>query len=143
MKPGAGLAALLRACGGRAIGVWVVHGDELRIAAFDSSPELSSDVARRFTETSASVGLSQTTLGIVRAVLIGEPVVSIAADLHPETGSGLWLRAFGAERSIAVPIRGDNGGVRAVISVATSTDRAANDAIVEALRSFAAAMDLD
>jgi hypothetical protein len=39
-------------------------------------------------------------------------------ELPADSGSGRWLRAFGAGRSVAVPIRDERGAVAGVFSVA-------------------------
>src|SRR5271157_4115512 len=64
------------------------------------------------------VELSQKNLGIVAAAREGRPVVSRASDLPEDSGSGRWLRAFGASRSVAEPIRSRDGRVDGVLSVA-------------------------
>jgi hypothetical protein len=112
------LAALRSRLGGRAAGAWRPEGDRLVLIAFDPAPDLPPAVALGFEAATREVDLTLVHLGIVRAATTGDPFVSIAAELPPETGSGLWLRAFGAERSVAVPIAGRDGRIGAVVSVA-------------------------
>jgi hypothetical protein len=106
----------------RAAGWWRLEGDRLELVGFSATEGMPEGVARRFAEATRSVPLSQTDLGIVRAALQGEMTVSSAEELPPGTGSGLWLRRFGAARSVAVPIRGPSGAVSLVVSVALSED---------------------
>jgi hypothetical protein len=112
------LAALRSRLGGRAAGVWRLEADRLVLIAFDPAPDLPAAVALGFEAATRSVDLTLVHLGIVRAATTGETFVSVAAELPPEIGSGHWLRAFGAARSVAVPIEGRDGQIGAVVSVA-------------------------
>jgi hypothetical protein len=118
IDPRAQLAALRSRLGGRAAGAWRVEGDRLVLIAFDPAPDLPAEVARGFEAATRSVALTLVDLGIVRAASAGEVSVSVAADLPANAGSGLWLRAFGAARSVAVPIEGRDGRIEGVVSVA-------------------------
>src|SRR5262245_14200077 len=93
----------------RAAGYWWHAGDWLEQVAFVASPAIGADVVARFAEATRSVALSRTELGIVRAALSGEPTVSRVEDLPEDDGSGYWLRAFGAVRSVAVPLKDPKG----------------------------------
>lgn len=106
----------------RAAGWWELAPGRLEQVAFAASPDLPEPVARSFAEATRSVPLTQVGLGVVMAALSGEVCVSLAAELPPDTGSGLWLRRFVAARSIAVPLHGLSGAVIRVISVALITD---------------------
>ncbi len=106
-----------QALGARAAGLWTVGEGGLLQVAFWAAPDLSREVADGFALATQRVSLDQVTLGIVRAALDGLPFVSIARDLPPESGSGLWLRRFGADRSVAVPLHRDSL-VIGVVSVA-------------------------
>ena len=48
--------------------------------------------ARQFAAATATVPLSQTSLGIVAAALTGQPAISRAHELPADSGSGRWLR---------------------------------------------------
>ena len=113
--------ALRLAIGARAAGLWHVRGDRLLLVSFVPAPDMPDEVARRFRENAREVGLERTELGIVNAVIARSPAVSVAGSLPVETGSGYWLRAFGAERSVAVPILGPDGAILAVLSAALPT----------------------
>jgi hypothetical protein len=112
------LAALRSRLGGRAAGAWRLEGDRLVLIAFDPAPDLPPAVTLGFEAATREVDLTLVHLGIVRAATTGESFASIAADLPVDTGSGLWLRAFGAARSVAVPIVSRDGSIGAVVSVA-------------------------
>jgi hypothetical protein len=103
----------------RAAGYWWLAGDWLEQIAFAPSPTLDEDVAHRFAEATRSVPISAgTEFGIVRAALTNSPAISRVSELPDDAGSGYWLRAFGAIRSVAVPLHDAKGAVRAVASVA-------------------------
>jgi len=76
------------------------------------------------------VPTSQTSLGIVAAALTGQPAVSRVEELPADSGSGRWLRAFGASRSVAIPIRGEGGKIQGVFSVALAAESMLGDQIV-------------
>lgn len=133
-SPGAVVAALLRATGARAAGLWRVEGGCLVQAAFVACPEMPAEVARAFADATRSVALTEVPLGIVSAAVSGVPRVSRAEELPSNSGSGRWLRAFGAERSIAVPLRGAADTVIAVLSVALPSSRLNDDEVAEQVR---------
>jgi hypothetical protein len=132
------LDALRARLGARAAGWWRVEGDRLEQVAFAAAPDMPEGVARGFAEATRSVPLGQADLGIVRAVLSGGPAVSRADDLPADTGSGLWLRRFGASRSVALPLREGEGAVLAVVSVALAGRTPGDGAVAKALRDEAA-----
>ncbi len=113
----AGICATLGAC---AAGYWRLDQDAERLVqlAFVPGVGLDPEVSRQFATATATVPLSQTSLGIVAAALTGQPTVSRVAELPANSGSGRWLRAFGADRSVAVPLSDVRGSVHGVFSVA-------------------------
>jgi hypothetical protein len=113
--------ALRRLLDARATGLWYVRGDRLELAAFAPAPDMPDDVARRFRDAVREVGLDRADLGVVKAVAERSAAVSVAGRLPVEVGSGYWLRAFGAERSVAVPLLDPEGEIRAVLSAALPT----------------------
>lgn len=118
------LEGLRAGLGARAAGFWKREGSSLVLAAFAAHPELPAAVASRFVEATHTVALdpSRKDLGIVGAALDGDFRVSRVAELPAERGSGYWLRAFGAERSVAVPLEDGSVG-----SVALPADRHEDD----------------
>lgn len=113
------VAGVREALGARAAGLWFVQGKRLVQAAFVPGPTLDGKVAEEFARLTRMVRLDQADLGIVKAVLECDIVESRATELPAEAGSGRWLRAFDAERSVALPLRDEESGtIIAVISVA-------------------------
>ncbi len=126
------LDALRRRFDARAAGWWRTAADRLEQVAFAADANLDDDVARGFAEATRSVPLDQGDLGIVRAAVTGKPAVSRTVDHPAESGSGLWLRRFGASRSIAVPV-GDGW----VVSLAMAGDLPDDESIASAIRNEA------
>ena len=123
----------------RAAGWWRVRGDRLEQVAFAAAADMPAEVARGFAEATRSVPLSLSALGIVKAAVGARVVVSRAAGLPPDHGSGLWLRRFTAARSVAVPVSDDTGAVRRVVSVALHEASPADAELAEFVRQAAAA----
>lgn len=117
----------------RAAGLWRVVGDRIELLAFAAAADMPHEVAARFAEASRSVGLDRRDLGVVNAVAERAPAVSIAGRLPVDVGSGYWLRAFGAARSVAVPLTDHVGGIHAVLSAALPTLGPPDDEEVVAL----------
>jgi hypothetical protein len=131
--------SLRRALGARAAGLWRLDEDrrELVQVAFAPGPELSDEVAAGFAQATRSVGLEQGNLGIVVAVTTGRFASSWAETLPAEVGSGRWLRAFGAVRSVAVPLADVTGRVVSVLSVALPSPEPVDEDVAESVRRFA------
>jgi len=131
-KVRAQIAEVSAALGARAAGYWQLDQETARLVqlVFVPGVGLDPDVGRQFAAATASVPLSQTSLGIVAAALTGQPAVSRVAELPADSGSGRWLRAFGAGRSVAVPIRGEGGEIQGVFSVALTADSTLDNQIV-------------
>jgi hypothetical protein len=133
------LAGLRERLGARAAGWWRVSGDRLELVAFASAPDMPEEVARSFAEATRSVALSRSELGIVRAAASGHVTVSLASELPAESGSGLWLRRFGATRSVAVPVRAHGPGVARIVSLALRDGPASDLRIATTIESIASA----
>ncbi len=129
------LADLARALSARAAGVWRVEEDRLVQVAFVAGGGLAEEVALAFAEATRSVSRAQADLGIVRAVTHGVVTASRMAELPAEAGSGFWLRAFGASRSVAVPLLDARGSVHAVVSVALGGSPLDDRAVADRIRS--------
>ena len=114
------VAALCESLSARAAGYWQLDALAQRLVqvAFVPGARLDPQVGLEFAAATLEVELSQKNLGIVAAAREGRPVVSRASDLPEDSGSGRWLRAFGASRSVAEPIRSRDGRVDGVLSVA-------------------------
>ena len=134
------VADICATLGAMAAGYWRLDRDDDRLVQVAFVPGLGLDhaVGRQFAAQTVTVALGESGLGIVVAALTGRPAVSRVAELSAESGSGHWLRAFGANRSVAVPIKDTEGWVRGVVSVALpqqirDTDEAIADRLREAL----------
>jgi hypothetical protein len=138
------LAALRARLQARAAGAWRVEGDRLEQVAFNPAHDLPIEVEEGFAAATRSVELSLVDLGIVRAALTAQVTVSLANELPADRGSGYWLRAFGATRSVAVPILGGDGKVALVVSIALGpgpSDEAVAGAILEAIEEIGGARE--
>lgn len=132
------LDALLNDLNARATGFWRVEGEALRLVAFRAAADMPADVRDGFAEATRGVPLDRVELSIARAASEGVPVVSRVVELPPDAGSGHWLRAFVAARSVAVPVHG--GG--AVLSIALPLTCDATDAeVADRLRTAAEGLD--
>ncbi len=130
------VSELLHDLNARAAGLWRVEENQLTLVAFVPAEDLSAAVAEDFTEATRTVPYQETDLGIVGAWHTGQPAVSVAFKLPPEQGSGLWLRAFNAARSVAVPLRDARGNIAAVLSVALPSGMPLDDEnVIDRLRS--------
>jgi hypothetical protein len=132
------LAALRARLEARAAGIWQVRAQNLEALAFDAAPDMASTVAAGFTAATSLVSLDRRELGVVAAVLERRPVVSVAVELPADIGSGYWLRAFGASRSVAVPIADRNGSIASVVSVAMAAGGPSDDNVATMIRAEAA-----
>ena len=129
------VSKLLKALDARAAGLWKVEGDALVQVCFVPAEDLDPNVAADFEAATRDVSLARTNLGIVQAFVKRLPAVSPADDLLADSGSGYWLRAFGAVRSIALPwFEGDHGPVRLILSVALPDSNRDADSVVAAIR---------
>jgi hypothetical protein len=123
----------------RAAGLWRVEGDRLVQVAFVASEEMAREAAEGFADATREARFDQTTLGIVKAAVNRTVTVSIADELPSDSGSGYWLRAFGACRSVAVPLLDPEGNVLGVFSVALAAETPSAHAVAEIVRASAAA----
>ena len=124
--------------GARAAGWWRVAGGRLEQVAFAAAGDLPGPVAVGFAEATRSVPMDDLRLGIVAAAVRKEPVVSVAEQLPEDAGSGLWLRRFGASRSVAVPVADASGAVVRVVSVALPAGPPDDGEVARAVRDEAA-----
>lgn len=133
------VAGLRIALGAVAAGLWRVRGDHLEQEAFVPSPEMPAELAIAFAEATRSIARTQEDLGVVRAAHTDSVAVTLAGRVPAEAGSGYWLRAFGAARSVAVPLFAADGRVAAILSVALSSADSPDDrAVAEIVRAHGA-----
>ncbi|MEI7922094.1 MAG: hypothetical protein WCJ40_09315 [Planctomycetota bacterium] len=102
----------------RATGIWMHENDVLHLELFLPSRQIQECIAGGFAEATAKVPVTDTGLGIVLAARARQITEYRAVDLPPESGSGYWLRAFRADRSVAVPFFDKNGDLKRILSVA-------------------------
>jgi hypothetical protein len=134
------LAALRVRLDARAAGAWrLFDGERLEQLGFNAAPDMELATARGFAAATRHVPLDNPSLGIVLAAVERRRTVSVARDLPADRGSGYWLRAFGAERSVAVPIEGTAGLVVGVVSVALNAGGVSDDDIEVRIRAEATA----
>ena len=122
LSPPDWLVALVHDLSARAAGLWDRQEDFLRLEAFVAAEDMPLYVAQGFAQATRKVPLDRTGLGIVKAAMEQTVVTSWAAELPDDGGSGTWLRAFQAERSVAVPLLDAQGRTRAVIAIALGSD---------------------
>lgn len=133
-----GLARLARSLQARAAGLWRYRDDRLDLVHFEPADDLPQPVTLGFSEATRSVPITAEGLGIVRAASAGVAAISVAQELDPASGSGHWLRAFGASRSVAVPLHDGAGQLWGVVSVALPTRQTLSDVeIVQRLQNLA------
>jgi hypothetical protein len=130
-SPDAVIDSLRRLLHARAAGWWERAFDRLELLAFAAADDMPAEVAEGFAAATRSVPLDRPELGVVRAVLDARPVVSRVEQLPPDAGSGLWLRRFGATRSVAVPVLDGSGRVVRVVSVALLAAAPDDDEVVQ------------
>jgi hypothetical protein len=131
------VAEVCAALGARAAGYWQLDQETERLVQLGFVPGVGLDpeIGWQFAAATTAVPLSQTSLGIVAAALTGQPAVSRADELPADSGSGRWLRAFGASRSVAVPMSDAQGLLRGVFSIALPADCQLDDhAVIESIR---------
>lgn len=131
------VAEVCQALGACAAGYWRRDqaSAQLLQVAFVPGPGLDPRVGSEFAKATLVVPLSQQSLGIVIAALSGQPAISRVGELPPDAGSGIWLRAFGASRSVAVPAFDEAQAVCGVMSVALPDDiKLDNESVASELR---------
>ncbi len=116
----AALASLLEATGARAAGLWRLRDDSLMQLGFRGCDDMPRAVQDEFSIATRSVPLERAGLGIVKAVLSGQPAISEREpgnrDLSASPG---WLERFECERSLALPLRA-NGRIIGVLAFSTT-----------------------
>lgn len=102
----ASLDQILKLTGSRATGLWLRYPEHLELIGFRGVAEMPDAVQHGFADATRHVPLSQTGLGIVKAVIADGPAIATLAPENTGLGdSASWLARFEARSSIAVPIR--------------------------------------
>lgn len=121
MDPQHLVQSLLDKLGARAAGLWRLRDGHLAQLAFAACDDMPAEVAAEFAGATRLVPMGRTDLGIVLAAVSGAFVASTVDDADAAAGSVRWLRAFGAKRSVAVPVSGADGA-SLILSVALGPD---------------------
>lgn len=121
------LDRLMEVLGGRAIGLWRCQSGNLIQLGFRADSQMNEQVKREFAALTQEVSLKNTGLGIVKAVLDGNPAIgTLQANESGLQGSSEWLQKFDAKQSYAIPIfEGDQ--VVGVLAVSTNQVHKAGD----------------
>jgi len=121
----------------RATGIWRVEGGVLVQTGFSAADDMPKEVADGFALATLRIPLDRVELGVVKAIVQRKVEVSVAEELPDGVGSGYWLRAFAAGRSVAVPLLDEFGSKPAVFSVALALDDRSHDAIASVVLEIA------
>jgi len=141
----AALDGLLSATDSRAVGLWRVEGETLRQIGFRAATDMPTEVSSGFAAATTVVPLSETGLGIVKAVHSGKAAIAVVDPNSNELGaSASWLAKFEARSSLAVPIFAV-GKISGVLAVSTAHKISTDDdngrlmlALADALGAFPA-----
>lgn len=125
----------------RAAGFWSADDRRLVQQAFLAGPTLSDETANGFASATREVPLDRTDLSIARAALEGFAVAHVD-DPSFAAGSGQWLRAFGALRSVAVALRTEDE-LLGVMSVAVADDPRSDGELAAVVHSAARHLLID
>jgi hypothetical protein len=100
------LTRFVAATESRASGLWRLEENELVLLGFGWASDMPQEVSMGFQEATRRVPLSQTGLGIVKAIVSGKPAIGRRdPQENGLSGSATWIAKFGANTSLAVPIR--------------------------------------
>ena len=119
----------------RAAGCWRLENDHLRLVGFGWAEDMSPEISAGFQAATRRVPLDQVGLGIVKAAITAKPAIG---RRDPQTtdlgGSATWIAKFGANTSLAVPIRdAQTNGVVGVLAVSTAAFVTEKDFLWETL----------
>jgi hypothetical protein len=133
------LAMLLRALNARAVGLWRCRGDHLEQVGFRAVADMPQTTRQEFAAATRRVSLSETGLGIVKAVVSRKPAVAAVAGNVELGQSAGWLARFEARQSVAMPVQHHNAIV-GVLASSSAQEIHAGDAHWELLGKLAAAL---
>lgn len=137
------LTELLAVTDSRAIGLWHIEGNTLRLDGFAAKPDMPQEVQQGFAADTETVSLSQTGLGIVSAVVNRKPMVATVKP-GPDglVDSASWLVKFDSVQSLSTPIfQGET--IRGVLAVSTAKPFAENDDFWQLLTGIASQLSGD
>ena len=100
------LARFVETTKSRASGLWRLERNELVLVGFGFASDMPLDVSLGFQEVTRRVSLDQTGLGIVKAIVSQKPAIGRRDPQESGLdGSATWIAKFGANTSLAIPIR--------------------------------------
>ena len=108
----------------RASGLWRLEKDHLVLIGFGWASDMPPDISSGFQAATRRVPLDQIGLGIVKAAVTAKPAIG---RRDPQESGGLdgsatWIAKFGANTSLAVPIRQkETNQIIGVLAVSTFT----------------------
>lgn len=104
-SPDGPVSQFLAAADGRAVGLWRNTGESLEQLSFQAVSEMPAAVRSEFAAITKRVPLADGGLGIVQAVVSGQPAVGTRDGASSGLeGSATWLERFEAVQSLAVPV---------------------------------------
>ena len=113
---------VLAATQARATGLWRCREDHLELVGFRAVNEMPLETQASFAAATQTVPLTQTGLGIVKAVIDRTPAIATVDAAGDVLGdSANWLIRFKAKQSLAVPIVREQSSV-GVLAISTAQD---------------------
>jgi hypothetical protein len=123
----------------RASGLWRLDENHLVLIGFGWASDMPLDVSNGFQAATCRVALDQIGLGIVKAAVTAKPAIG-RRDPHESglDGSATWIEKFGANTSLAVPIRqAATNQITGVLAVSTAAFVEPGDSLWQTLTSLA------
>ncbi len=129
------LARLVDETSSRASGCWRLKEGHLVLIGFGWARDMPIDVSEGFQAATCRVSLEQTGLGIVKAVASNKPAIGRRDPKESGLdGSATWIEKFGANTSLAVPIRQrQTNRIVGVLAVSTESFVEEGDSLWETL----------
>ncbi len=119
----------------RASGLWRLQENHLILVGFGWASDMPQDVSLGFQAATRRVPLDQIGLGIVKAAVTAKPAIGRRDPKESGLdGSATWIAKFGANTSLAVPIRQkETNRISGVLAVSTSAFVEEDDALWQTL----------
>ncbi len=123
----------------RASGLWKLEENHLVLIGFGWTSDMPRDVSSGFQAATRRVPLDQIGLGIVKAAVTVKPAIGRRDPKESGLdGSATWIARFGANSSLAVPIRQkETHHVIGVLAVSTSAFVEEDDSLWQTLIALA------
>ena len=123
----------------RASGLWRLEENHLVLVGFGWASDMPLEVSSGFQAATRRVPLDQIGLGIVKAAVTAKPAIGRRDPKDSGLdGSATWIARFGANTSLAVPIRQkETNQILGVLAVSTSAFIEEGDSLWQTLISLA------